>query len=201
MMPAPGTNTNNGLILSHDINDFQVDDQLRDIKGFYAIEIPLWLWIVLGLLLLAGIAWLVYRYIKNKNPERELTLYELTLKKLDSLDLGLSSKVFYLRYSELIKSYIEKKLELHVMDKTADEMKGILHNEPRLETTQVLSLANIFARADLAKFARQEILKEQRQADLAKAREIISAIESKLALMANPDQVDEFSDLNLGEKL
>lgn len=198
-MAVPGTNPNNGLILSHDINDFKIDEELRDIKGFYAIEIPIWLWIILGLVLAGGLAWLIYRYLKHRNPERELSLYEQTLKNLESLDLGLSSKVFYLRYSELIKNYIERKLELHVMDKTADEMKEVLHAEPKLETTQIVNLANIFARADLAKFARQEISRDQRQADIARACEILSAIEAKLALATNPEKLDQFSDLDLEE--
>lgn len=178
----PNLKNSNGLVLSHNIDDFKLDDELRDIKGFQGIELPDW---VIYLLIIAGIAlvgWLIYRYIKNLKKPKPLTIVEQAFKRLGELDTGLSPKIFYLRYSEIVKSYLDERLKISTLDKTVEEMQDILTSEPHIETSQALAFMRMFNRADLAKFAREPIDVDQKLADIATTKEIITSIENKLSL-------------------
>lgn len=178
----PNLKNSNGLVLSHNIDDFKLDDELRDIKGFQGIELPDW---VIYLLIIAGVAlvgWLIYRYIKNLKKPKPLTIVEQAFKRLGELDTGLSPKIFYLRYSEIVKSYLDERLKISTLDKTVEEMQDILTSEPHIETSQALAFMRMFNRADLAKFAREPIDVDQKLADIATTKEIITSIENKLSL-------------------
>jgi hypothetical protein len=178
----PNLKNTNGLVLSHNIDDFKLDDELRDIKGFQGIELPLWVWYLLTIGALILIGWAIYRYIKNKKAKKPLTLLELTFKKLTELQTSQSAKLFYLQYSEIVKSYLDERLKISTLDKTVEEMKNILSSEPHIETAQALTLIKMFNRADLAKFAKENINVEQKLADIAVTKEIINSIENKLSL-------------------
>jgi hypothetical protein len=178
----PNLKNSNGIVLSHNIDDFKLDDELRDIKGFHYIELPDWVLYLLISGAIALITWLFYRYIKNRKKQKPLTCMELTFKKLGELDTGLSPKVFYLRYSEIVKSYFDERLKISTLDKTVEEMQDILSSEPHIETSQALTFMRMFNRADLAKFAREPIDVDQKLADIATTKEIINSIENKLSL-------------------
>ena len=193
----PGTNT----IINSQTSPFivngnlaQVDDELRDIKGFQAIVIPDWFWwSLLGLVLFLA-AWFVYYYIKNRKQEAELTLVELTVKKLQELDLKKSSKNFYLEYSELVRIYLEARLGMHVLDKTAEEIKPLLLSQQKVVTSQAQSLSQIFYRADLAKFAKQEFSAESKAKDISDSIDVINTIEA--AIVTEEEQHKEARGLD-----
>ncbi len=157
------------------------EEQLRDIQGFYAIEIPAWLQISLLVIALAYLAYFIYmRYIKKK-PDADLTIYQLTVKRLKELDLSRNSKDFYLSYSEYIRIYLEQRLGMHALDKTEDEMREILISERRIQTSQAMLLSKIFQRADLAKFALYTVPMDTKAKDIESTLEIIRAIEDTVA--------------------
>jgi hypothetical protein len=87
-----------------------------------------------------------------------------------------------LRYSEIVKSYLDERLKISTLDKTVEEMQDILTSEPHIETSQALTFMRMFNRADLAKFAREPIDVDQKLADIATTKEIINSIENKLSL-------------------
>ncbi len=152
-------------------------EELRDIKGFYAIEIPMWLQISLLVIAIAYLAYFIYmRYIKRK-LEADLTIYQLTVKRLKELDLSKNSNDFYLAYSEYIRIYLEQRLSMHALDKTADEMRQILIKERRIQTNQAMFLSKIFQRADLAKFALYTVPMDTKAKDIELTLEIIRSIE------------------------
>jgi hypothetical protein len=154
--------------------------QLRDIQGFAAIYIPKW--IIFLLIFISSVSLIIFIYYKfiKKTPRRVLTLYEITIEKLKNFDYGLSSKKFYLEYSELIKIYMEQRLQIAVMDKTAEEIKPILLGNTKIATANATTLSQIFARADLAKFARREFNLEERSQDIQLSIMVINNIEDLL---------------------
>lgn len=151
--------------------------QLRDIKGFVAIQIPQWIVITLIVIVVILLGVLIYYKFIKKRQQRSLTLYEITIEKLKNFDYGSSSKKFYLDYSELVRNYIEQRLQLAVMDKTAEEIKPILISNPKMQTHNAVTLSKIFARADLAKFARKEFDIEVRSEDIELTISILNNIE------------------------
>ena len=158
-------------------NSVPGSEELRDIQGFYAIEVPAWLWISLLVIAVAYLAYFIYmRYLKKK-LEADLTIYQLTVKRLKELDLTKNSKDFYLSYSEYIRIFLEQRLGMHALDKTADEMREILIQERRMQTNQAMFLSKIFQRADLAKFALYTVPIETKAKDIELTLEIIKSLE------------------------
>ena len=152
-------------------------EELRDIKEFFPIEVPAWLTVSLLVIALAYLFYFIYiRYIKKK-LEADLTIYQLTVKRLKELDLTRNSKDFYLSYSEYIRTFLEQRLSMHALDKTADEMRQILIKERRIQTSQAMFLSKIFQRADLAKFALYTVPIDTKAKDIELTLEIIRAIE------------------------
>lgn len=170
--------------------------ELRDIQGFYAIEIPAWLQIAFLVILFVGLAYFIYvRYIKKK-PDADLTIYQLTVKRLRELDLSRNSKDFYLSYSEYIRIFLEQRLGMHALDKTADEMRQILIQERRIQTHQAVFLSKIFQRADLAKFALYTVPMDTKAKDIESTLEIIRAIEDAVVL----EEVKASSNISLQDE-
>jgi hypothetical protein len=180
-------NNQNGLILSHDINEIQ--DGLKDIVGYQALQIPLWLQILFYLGLISAIIYLLYIKFWVNRKQASISVYELVSARLKKLDLSLDSKKFYLEYSELVKKYLEERLGLAVLDKTAEELKEILSGDPKIQTTIAISLSKIFARADLAKFAKQDISFENKSQDILMTLQILNTIED--AIIAEEKAIEE----------
>lgn len=173
--------SSNGTLSSTTDNASEVE-VLRDIKGFYAIEVPLWFWILLGTLATAILGYWIYIKFIKKKINYDLGIYEATVKALKDLDLRQNSKDFYLSYSELIKFYLEKRLKVAVLDKTAEEIKECLISIPQVQTNQALAFTGIFQRGDLAKFALKEISAEEKSRDIEQSLEIIRTIEEAVLI-------------------
>lgn len=152
-------------------------NDLRDIHGFQAVEIPTWFWILIGLIILGIICWLLYKYVFKPKPQIPLSLFEKTTKLLKELNLNETSKNFYLNYSEIVRIYLEERLKVALLDKTAEEIKPILTADSRINTQTAMSLAQIFNRADLAKFAKYELSKEQKEDDINQTISVLTGIE------------------------
>ena len=189
-MPATNTIINNQTT-PFIVNGNMLDGELRDIQGFQAIAVPEWIWWSLLVLTLALAGWLVYKYLKNRQVELELTLTELTVKQLGDLNLQNKSKEFYLDFSELVRIFLEGRLGMHVLDKTAEEIRPILISEHRIMTTQALILSKILCRADLAKFAKQEFSSEIKAKDIEATIAIIKNIDSLLKVAEEKKEEQE----------
>ncbi len=152
-------------------------EELRDIQGFFAIEVPAWLWISLIVLAVAALGYFIYvRYLK-KSPDADLTIFQLTVKRLKELDPSKNSKDFYLAYSEYVRTFLEQRLSMHALDRTVDEMRELLIKERRIQTSQAMSLSKILQRADLAKFALYTVPIDAKAKDIELTIEIIRSIE------------------------
>ncbi|MCE2929546.1 MAG: hypothetical protein LW817_07955 [Candidatus Caenarcaniphilales bacterium] len=180
-------NNQNGLILSHDINEIQ--DGLRDIIGYQTLQIPLWLQILFYIIIVSAILYWLYIKLWVNRKQASISIYELVSTRLKKLDLSLESKKFYLEYSELVKKYLEERLGLAILDKTAEELKEILSKDPKIQTTIAISLSKIFARADLAKFAKQDINFENKSQDILVTLQILNTLED--AIVAEEKAIEE----------
>lgn len=170
-------------------------DDLRDIHGFMAIQVPTWVWVVLALAALALIVWLLLKYVFKPKPKVPLSVFEETVNQLRALDLNADSKEFYINYSEIVRLYLEKRLHISLLDKTADEIKPLLIVHPKIQTNNAMSLTQIFLKADLAKFAKQELSTLEKESDinqtiqvLTSVEDIVSLEEQKLAAAEKPEE-------------
>lgn len=173
-------------------------DELRDIYGYYAIEIPLWLLLLIFLIIGALIGIFVYnKYFKNKE-EIVLTNFESTVQGLQDLRVSDASKYFYLRYTDLIRNYLQKELEFAILDKTSEELKGVLKEEDILNSSQIRFIIDSFGRGDLAKFAMHEVHESDKQKDVMQAVDLITeinqAIEERKAREAEQAEISENSE-------
>ena len=175
-----------------DNNTQKLIEQLRDIRGFHAIEIPLWLIILSVLLLLTPLAYWIYRKFFTGKPAPDLSNFDFTVQQINKLDIKLPSKIFYLRYSELLKSYLEKELAQSILDKTPYELKPILTESSFLSSSEAINLIQILERGELAKFAKYDIDELVKAEDIAKTLMIITHIhEAKIQQELMKQQQDQ----------
>ena len=177
------------------------DEGLRDIKGYISIIIPSWLLIALALIVLLALAYLIYLKFFRKEAVLELTIYERTIKNLTELDINLDSKVFYLQYAEYIKDYLENRLEMHWLEKTADELAPILIDDKRMRTNHAMFLGKILARADLAKFAKHQASLETKAKDIELSLDIVRTTEQALVAEESEEEEQTGPEFGPGEIL
>lgn len=153
-------------------------NSLKDIHGFAGIEFPGYLNYILVTILALGAIYFIYRLI-SKRKKALKPFYEDLLDKLSKLKLINDNKSFYLSYLELSKTYFNERLKLGLVDKTTEEIKGILAKIEELKIEDSRFIIESFYRADLAKFALKEFSLEKRNEDLARMILIIQELEKK----------------------
>ena len=162
------------------MNGESLDNELRDIQGYQALIVPTWFWWFLGLLAFALLAFFVYKYVISKKQEIELTIFEKTIQDLEALDVNQASKEFYLDYSDIVRTYLLERVDLNLFDKTLNELRSLFDKNEVFDMQSKNQLLNIFAKADMAKFAKRDISAEKRLEHLDKTKEILSKVEVKL---------------------
>ena len=156
--------------------DPKAPDDLRDIDGYFPIEVPDWLWWLLGIIILAALGyWIYIRFIK-KPPPIELTKYQKVVRDLAALDTNQNSKDYYLALSEISRDYFEVELKVHALDRTVDELMPALRAHELVHTSQSLLIKDILERADLAKFAKAEVTIEEKKRDQAAIISVITEV-------------------------
>lgn len=136
---------------------------LRDIRG--PVDVPpdlTWLWIALGVLALAVLAWLAWRkwFRPKAKPPALPPLVPAYRAALDELQAALAlihePEPFCTRVSQIIRVYLERQFELHAPERTTEEFLHELQAAPVLNVAQKGSLEHFLERCDLVKFARYE---------------------------------------------
>ena len=131
-----------------------------------------WLYIVGGLLLLAGIILVIYFVffkrkiqitIKEKVPT--ISYYDKTiqlLKELDNKKLWQKDdlKEYYSELTEIIRAYMEKRFSINALESTSDEILAQLNNA-KVTAQQIEHIRFILELADLAKFAKSRPLQNE----------------------------------------
>jgi hypothetical protein len=142
-------------------------------------------WVVPILLILTGLAYILFRRKKRKEAEeKQLPPYEeaiFALKKLDSSELlkQNNSKAYYSQLTEIVKRYLDREVDDAALESTSDELiaRLQLHKDAGhfdFDTETIRHLDQILKRADLVKFAKMQQEAGQAEADRNTIEEIIT---------------------------
>ncbi|MAD97531.1 MAG: hypothetical protein CMB99_09430 [Flavobacteriaceae bacterium] len=157
------------------------------------------LYIYLGLLALAIIGFWIYYFVfrKKKTETEDGPVYRKLppieeamhhLKELDDKLLWQNNKVkeYYSELTDIVRTYIEKELQIQALEKTSDEiidmLKDFHHAETILTSTETIQkLKELFQEADLVKFAKSKPLAVEIEEDRKDAEEVIKNLNVKKA--------------------
>lgn len=154
------------------------------------------IYIYLGLLILAIIGfWIYYFVIKKRKQQEEEPTYralpplEEAMYKLNELDeklLWQNNKVkeFYSELTDIIRTYIERELNMPALEKTSDEIMQTLQDFNDAETIEtnkeiLAKLQGLFKEADLVKFAKSKPLAPEIEEDRKDAEQVINNLKPK----------------------
>lgn len=143
-----------------------VEDFVRDIKGpFYLpsfeLDIPQWIIITIGVLLLSIIAGLLfYRWYKKEQrlkAHRLSTPYEIAMKDLQQLkEMELNTpeqiKEYYVRLSAIVRRYLGRVLKIFIMESTTERIKELLSRR-FVPPKQLDGIYHFLWDCDMVKFA------------------------------------------------
>ncbi|QXP61859.1 FeoB-associated Cys-rich membrane protein [Olleya sp. HaHaR_3_96] len=159
-----------------DISNIAVDttkQNLYDIKPMLQVDKPAsswWIYVVIGLIVLALVGFLIYWFVWRKKPlteEEQIALLppydraKLALQKLDESNY-LSQDNYKDYYSELtlaIRTYLDEKVYDRALESTTDELitrLEVLSDGSQIELSKedIRKLETVLKRADLVKFAK-----------------------------------------------
>ena len=136
-------------------------EDIDDIRPpFFFMRGWLWLWISLGVLALAGLIYLLWRWFR---PQRQLspkTAYELALEKLararELLDPA-DPKPYAIAVSEAVRTYLGQRFNAPSTRRTTDEFLHQMQADPSTPLAAHRDLLRDFLQScDLVKFARYQ---------------------------------------------
>jgi len=131
----------------------------RNLKEWLPFVIAFWLfWLILG-----GVLYCLFRkkkqhedYIHRKEiirPSHEIALEGLNQLKAEKLPDTGQHKEYYVRLTDIIRTYVESRFDVPAMESTTDEIiAGLLKTDVNKKTVE--KMEDIFNEADLAKFAK-----------------------------------------------
>lgn len=159
-------------------------DTSKDIKPIHApMEVayspmPLWPFILLGLLLLAVAVYLYIRWkkkqakpiqqavIQAEAPKDPLSYGHEAIKQIEQSKNNMVSQTeqqYWFGLKEILRNYIYKHYTLHTAPKTSSQILAALRKKP-IAGQDVHTLQHIFSRADLVLFAKQGTTTEEKNA-------------------------------------
>jgi hypothetical protein len=191
------------LPVNFEIVSLKVDTTIRDIRAnmktpVNAAEI---LPFALGLIALGLIVFLLVYWIRRKLRKRKDIISEvlsepadvIALRELEQLReekpwVQKQVKQYYIRLTEILRLYIERRFRIMALEQTTDEilasLKKSLHSDSGLKR-----LASILKLADLVKFAKVIPNQEENEAQLDEA---VSFVMSSAPTEDEPTQQDGF---------
>jgi len=164
-------------------------DDIRPLKGPAEIKggLPIWVFVAF-ILFIAGIA--VFVYLKKKKekeekpalppaPAEEIARDALSaLKEAKLIEKGMI-KEYYIRLSDIIRTYIENRYRIFAMDRTTWELFQEMRSK-RIERSHVDKINYFFEDCDMVKFAKYTPLQKEIEEAYKKAEEIVSITTPKI---------------------
>lgn len=163
-------------------------NQLRDIKPIMEVTVKSYLWYYIGggILLLLIIAFILWRYFKNRKKEpapisaSKLTPYDEALQNLDKLkQLNLQNpediKQYHAKLSTIFKWYISRRQRVSIMNKTTGDVL-IQLTENNLPKEIITNAATALRCGDAVKFAKYLPVTGESEDCLNKIKEVIHFI-------------------------
>jgi len=181
-IPSYAIGSSAGVLKTNELTLMVQTVQVDTTKAIYDIKQPLavsytffdwlkdhWIWVVLGLAVVAGIVYLVWYLRKRPKVEKpvvdikpDVPPHAIAINKLQQLrDKKLwqqgGVKEYHSELSDILREYLEKRYVIKTHERTTDEIFAALKymdiaNDYRTKLTQVLILA------DLVKFAKEKPL-------------------------------------------
>lgn len=154
------------------------------------------IYIFLLLAALAIIGFWIYYFVIRKRKVAEykptykvLPPFEEAIYKLNELDSKLlwqnnQVKEYYSELTEIVRNYIERELQVPALEKTTDEIIGMLRDFQNANTIQtsketIKKLKELLQEADLVKFAKSKPISIEIEEDRKDAEDIISNLKPK----------------------
>jgi hypothetical protein len=168
-----------------------------------------WIWIVL---LLAAIGGGVYWFLKRKKEKAEaeaaIPPYEeaiAALKALDESPLAMQkgSKDYYSALTEIVKRYLDREVDSAALESTSAELitRLQMHKDAgsfAFSDNMIKALDSILKRADLVKFAKQQIAPEIAAADRQELEQVVNQTKEAIP---EPTEEELLEDLQYQEEL
>ena len=150
---------------------------IKDIKGPLAPYSPNWPLIItiLAVLASAGLAIFVYRKLRSRKPAK--LPHETALEELENIKSAYAKtgdvKDFFVRISDCIRLYIERRFSLKAPEMTTDEFLESLKDSRELKFEHRDLLKDFLASCDLVKFAKHSPPTEEVEAAYTSARNFV----------------------------
>ncbi len=166
-------------------------------------NIPVWIWWMLGILLIAGLIFYFFRRRRKKKMEAAKILppYERAMLELQQLDEShllenRETKEYYSKLTEAVRRYLEDEVNLRAMESTTSELITYLElrmqsGDLKLSRETIDNLKIILQRADLAKFANSKPDIITAKADRSKIENVIN--DTKAAI-PEPSEEERLKD-------
>lgn len=155
---------------------------------------PYIIWIILGLLLIAGIIY----YFKTRKKKEELEpefvpavpALEEALAKLKELDEKLlwqnnKIKQYYTELTDILQNYLGRDVEIPTLELTSSEIIELVETQNNsrklgIEKDTLKNLHVLFKHADLVKFAKSKPISHEIEGDRKLAEKIMNSIQPKI---------------------
>ena len=156
-----------------------------------------YLWILLTILALILLYYyFVFRNKKEKIAQENLTPpYELAMQRLGELDGKMlwqkdKIKLYYIELTDIIRTYIERELNIPALESTTDELMETIRDFNKIKTLDlpketVLNLQKLLQEADLVKFAKHKPMSDEIEHHRVDTESIINKLKPK------PSEEDE----------
>jgi len=156
-------------------------------------DFKIYIWWLLGILLLAALIWYLIKRSKNKLEEKEkvpaIPPFELAKKRLKELDekhLLEKSRVkqYYVELTDIVRNFIESEMHIPALESTTDELMETItdfNKNSHLDIPKdiLLKLQNLLKDADLVKFAKSKPLPNEIDLHRTDAEKIIDIMHPK----------------------
>jgi len=197
--PEKSIQTNKLYLTVKSVAGGDAQEDIRDVKSVvpYKLRLGKLLWTLLALALL-GAGYFLYRALRKKknmfqpappplSPEEEALLHLGELFESDLLKRGFI-KIYYLRLSEILRVYFEKRYQIFAVELTTGEILRALR-PLHLETGLYQKIQYVLEAADLAKFAKSiptapEIIQINKKSEEI-IKESVPVLEQALAEASN----------------
>jgi hypothetical protein len=156
------SNSSSALVLPAQPSATETAEDIRPLRG--PVEIPSsygWLWWILLALAVAAAAYHFWRKLKSRKPAaKSVVAIPPHRKAKDRLraagELMSDPYQFCSLVSDVLRTYVEERFNLHAPDRTTEEFMEELRSSQQLHVDHKSLLEDFLSRCDLVKFARFE---------------------------------------------
>jgi hypothetical protein len=183
-------------------------ENIADIKP--VIKMPLvWAdvlpWLLLGLLLLLGIALVgfgIYAFIRWRNnkpvfslsrpaePSHTVALRELDRLRGEKLWQNNRTKDYYIRLSDIVRTYIEGRFDVMAMEMTSEEIITGIRSNGFEDNNLINRLSKLFTLSDLVKFAKAQPFPDENETSMLDAYLFVNNTKIEVVEAVKPENND-----------